>query len=161
MRTAIVFYSMSGNTEFISNIIKKKLKADTIQIEPSKLYPDSGLKKFFWGGRSAMMGEAPELVPYDFNLANYDRIIIGTPVWAGTFVPPIRTFLQENDISGKKVAAYACYSGRGAEKALDKLKKFIGIDAFEAEMTLVDPMIKLSDKNDEAINEFCEKLING
>ena len=93
MKTAIVYYSMSGNTKYVADKIADGIKnsgeVDIIRIEPKKAYPDKGAKKFFWGGKSAVMGETPALQPYEFNLEKYDRIIFGTPVWASTFVPPL------------------------------------------------------------------------
>ncbi len=37
------------------------------------------------------MGEKPKLQPYEFKTELYDRIIFGTPVWASTFAPSLRT----------------------------------------------------------------------
>ena len=103
MKTAIVYYSMSGNTKYVADKIAERIEADIIRIDPVKAYPDKGAKKFIWGGKSAVMGEKPALHPYEFNVEKYDRIILGTPVWASNFAPPIRTFIKENpDIHGKK-----------------------------------------------------------
>ena len=96
MKIAIVFYSLLGNTKYAALKIADKLNADLVEIIPEKEYPNSGLKKFYYGGKSAVMGEIPPLKKYDFNIDNYDYIILGTPVWAGTFTPPIRTFINEN-----------------------------------------------------------------
>ena len=96
MKTAIVYYSMSGNTKYVADKIAEKIDADIIRIEPVKAYPDQGAKKFIWGGKSAVMGETPALQSYEFSAEKYDRIILGTPVWASTFAPPIRSFLKEN-----------------------------------------------------------------
>ena len=86
------------------------------------------------------MGETPALQSYEFSVEKYDRIILGTPVWASTFAPPIRSFLKENpDIQGKRLAVFTCFSGGGADKAIEKMKKYIGIDEFEAELILVYP----------------------
>lgn len=162
MKTAIVYYSMLGNTEYVAEQIKSCLgdtkDMDVIQIEPQKAYPDKGAMKFFWGGKSAVMGEKPKLVPYKFDVGNYDRIILGTPVWASNFAPPLRTFLHENpDISKKEIAVFACCSGDG-KKAIDRLKKYLGIDGFKAEMILIDPKDKPDTKNLNIIKEFCEKI---
>lgn len=46
MKTAIVYYSMGGNTEFAAKKIADKIGADLIRIEPEKAYPDKGFKKF-------------------------------------------------------------------------------------------------------------------
>lgn len=90
MKTAIVYYSMSGNTKYtaekIAQTLQGKDKTDIIKIAPEKAYPDKSARKFIWGGKSAVMGETPKLMPYEFNADKYDRIIIGTPVWASTVV---------------------------------------------------------------------------
>ena len=159
MKTAIVYYSMSGNTKFTAEKIAELMKADLIRIEPVNAYPDRGAKKFFWGGKSAVMGEQPELSPYGFKIDQYDRIIIGTPVWASNFAPPIRTFIYENKgIQEKKIAVFTCFSGGGADKALNKMKQFIGIDKFEAELILIDPKVKEKPENDAKIEAFCSEL---
>lgn len=159
MKTAIVYYSMLGNTEYVAEKIAQKVNADLIRIEPVKAYPDKGVKKFFWGGKSAVMGESPDLCPYEFKVDEYDRIIIGTPVWASNFVPPIRTFINENkNIAEKKLGVFICFSGGGADKAIDKLKKAIGIEQFETELILIDPKEKEMPENDVKIGEFCASL---
>ena len=131
---------------------------DLLRIRPKKAYPDSGFRKFLWGGKSAMMAETPELERYTFNCDQYDRVIIGFPVWAGNITPPIRTFVKENSLKGKKIASFACQSGKGAEKAFQKLKSAIGINELEAEMILFDPKSKPTEQNERKIREFCEKM---
>ena len=158
MNTLIVYYSLEGNTEFAAQKVALMTGADTYEIKPLKEIPKKGFKKFFWGGKSAIMAEAPEIEPHDFDMADYDRIIFGFPVWAGNFTPPIRTFIKENDLSGKTIAAFACQSGVGAEKALSKLKDALGISQFAAEMILIDPKARPSKENELKIKEFCEKL---
>ena len=64
-----------------------------------------------------------------------------------------REALQE-----KKIAAFACQSGSGAEKAFGKLKGLLGIEAFEAELILIDPKTKEDPANEDRIREFCQKL---
>lgn len=159
MKTAVVYYSMSGNTQYAAEKIAKGLGADLIRIEPKKAYPDQGMKKFFWGGKSAMMGEKPKLMPYEFRAEDYDRIIIGTPVWARSFAPPIRTFIVQNpELRGKKIAALISFSGGGADKAGAKLRAAIGIEQLEAELVLIDPKDRPDEANDAKIEEFCKKL---
>lgn len=158
MKTLIVYYSLEGNTQYAAERIAAALGAGTLRLFPEKAYPDSGFKKFFWGGKSALMAETPSLKPYVFDPAAWDRIIIGFPVWAGNMTPPIRTFLKENDLHGKRIAAFACQSGAGAEKALAKLKAALGVDALEAELILIDPKAKPSQDNERKIAEFCASL---
>lgn len=160
MKTAIVYYSMSGNTKYTAEKIAEKINADLIRIEPVKAYPDQGAKKFIWGGKSAVMGEKPKLQPYEFQAEQYDMVIIGTPVWASSFAPPIRTFIYENkNISKRKLAVFTCFSGGGADKAIHKMKKYIGIEKFEAELVLVDPREIIKQENDAKIEAFCSALL--
>ena len=146
-----------ANTGKLALSLEKK---GLIKIEPKKEYPNKGLKKFLWGGKSAIMGETPELEAYNFDVNKYDYIIFGTPVWASSFTPPIRTFINENKekIKGKKLAVFICFMGGEADKAIDKLKQYLEINQFEAELILIDPRNKKSDENDKKIEKFCEKL---
>jgi flavodoxin len=155
MKTLIVFYSMSGNTKNVAKEIAKISGADTLELHPIQKYPDKGMKKFLWGGKSAVMGEKPVLQPYIFNADKYDMIIFGSPVWASSFTPPLRTFIDDNreQLDNKRKAAYVCFMGSGGQKALSKLKKFLGTDSFEAELELGG-----KDDRETKIKNFCEKL---
>lgn len=158
MRTAIVYYSLEGNTDYAAQTISKTLNASTLRIHPKKSYPSSGFRKFLWGGKSAVMAETPELEPYEFNSDAFDRVIIGFPVWAGTIAPPIRTFVKENDLTGKRIAAFACQSGNGAQKAFATLRECLGSSTFEAELVLIDPKDKPSNENEQKLKAFCTQL---
>ena len=159
MKTLIVYYTLEGNTHYAAKKIAAEIGADVLRIKPVKTYPKKGFRKFFWGGKSAVMAETPELEPYTFDASSYDRIVFGFPVWAGNVTPPIRTFIKDNELSGKHIAAFACQSGSGAEKAFEKLKAALGIQELEAELVLIDPKAKPDPMNDKKMSEFCKKLI--
>ncbi len=158
MNKIVIYYSMLGNTYYVAERIRKETGADLLRISPEKAYPDKGFRKFYWGGKSAIMAEKPKLLPYEIDLKQYDLIIFGTPDWASNFVPPLRTFIEENRkaLEGKKIAAYVCCSGAGGNKVLNKLKDFIGIEAFETEAVFIDP--KERKNNEEEISDFCKSI---
>ena len=106
------------------------------------------------------MGDKPELQHYDFNSGDYDCVVLCFPVWAGTFAPPLRTFVEENRsaLENKATGIIACCSGGGADKAIGKLKKFLGTDEAAAELVLIDPKDKPDAANDKRIEDFCLKL---
>ncbi|MBR4764888.1 MAG: flavodoxin domain-containing protein [Lachnospiraceae bacterium] len=158
MKTLIVYYTLEGNTHYAAKKIASLLDADVLRVKPVKTYPRKGFRKFLWGGKSAVMAETPELEPYTFDASAYDRIVFGFPVWAGNVTPPLRTFIKENDLSGKRFAAFACQSGAGAEKAFEKLKTALGIRELDAELVLIDPKAKPDPKNEKKISGFCGKL---
>ena len=151
---------MSGNTALIAEKLSQKLHADLIPLIPQKAYPDKGFRKFIWGGKSALMGDKPKLEPYSFDSSKYDLIIFGTPVWASSFTPPIRSFIDENrdKLTGKRFAVFVCYSGGGADKAIEKLKAFLSVDSFKAQLILVDPKDNPREEDKKMISVFCDSL---
>ena len=157
MKTLIVYYSMGGNTAYAAEKIANRTGADLLRLEPVKAYPDSGFRKFFWGGKSAVMAEKPKLKPYAFDADQYDTIVFGFPVWAGNITPPIRTFLHEHPMPSARYAAFACQSGSGAERAFEKLKGCLGHD-LSATLILIDPKDKPDPAKDLQIDEFCDLL---
>ncbi len=160
MKDLVVYYSLEGNTEYVANRIKDGIGADTLRLIPKKAYHDKGFAKFFWGGKSAVMAEKPKLEECKVDLAAYDRIIFGFPVWASNFTPPLRTFIEDHaeELKGKRFAAFACQSGAGAEKALAKLAKCIGIVDFELTAVFIDPKEKQDKSKDGQIEAFCGAL---
>lgn len=160
MKTLIIYFSLEGNTEYAAERIAEKLSADKLKLVPTKKLATSGFSKFFWNGKSAVMAEKPELEPYNVELSSYDQIVFGFPVWAGTFTPPIRTFVSDNieSLKNKHISAFACQSGAGAEKAFAKLASTIGITSFEHTLILIDPLAKKSQENDLKLLTFAKKL---
>ena len=162
MKTLVVYYSLEGNSRYVAEKIKEceKEKVTLLELKPVKKYPTGAVSKFFWGGKSAVMGEKPELESYSVTLDEYERVIFGFPVWASRFAPPLKTFIDENReaLKDKRIAAFACFAGSGADKALCKLKEELEIDEFEAEVILINPGNKKSHENELKILGFCERL---
>lgn len=160
MKVLIVYYSMSGNVKRTAERIAAKTGADLLQLHPVKAYPDKGAKKYLWGGRSALMGDTPKLQPYIFDADKYDTVVFGTPVWASSVTPPLRTFIKENKekLKGKACAAFVCFMGGGDQKAFQKLKKALETETLAAEMTLNEPSAKPEAESEAAIDAFCRAL---
>lgn len=161
MKTLIVYFSLTGNTAWAARRLADMLEAETLALETEKAYPKRGLGKFFHGGRSAVFGETPALRPYGWDPSAYSRVVFGFPVWAGRLTPPLRTFIRENReaLAGKTIAAFACQSGSGAEKALADLRKCLDAEALAAEAILIDPKDRPKEKNEAALRAFAEKLL--
>lgn len=160
MKRLIVYFSLEGNTEYIANKLADKIGADMLKLVPLKAFADKGFAKFFWGGKAAVMAEKPELESYSFD-ADVDEVIIGFPVWAGNITPPIRTFVSDNfeALKDKRISAFACQSGAGAEKAFAKLKTLLGIDDFYETAIFIDPKEKPSEENDLKLDLFSKRIL--
>lgn len=158
MKTAVIYYSLEGNTKYAAEKIAAELKADLIQLLPVKEYPTGKISKYFWGGKSVTFGEAPALEPYRFDEAQYDLVILGTPIWAGTFTPPLRTFIQRNQLTGKNIALFASCSGGGTEKCFDQLKQATDNTTLISTLRLVDPLKQRDAEVQRNIVDFCRRL---
>ena len=147
---------MHGNVRYVAEKVAKELGADLIELKPVKAYPDKGAMQFIWGGSAVTFKKKPDLEPYSFNASEYDLVIIGTPVWASNFTPPLRTFFEDNDLTGKKIAVIATSAGGNSSKCIQAVKEATKTDALAATLSLTDPKDRPSDDVEKKIGEFIE-----
>lgn len=150
MSTLVVFFSFEGNTKIIADTIAKTLNADIMELKTSKKYPTEGLGKFFWGGKSVLFGEEPELINDSIDLNRYETIFIGTPVWAGSYAPPLKSFISQYKIHGKQIALFASHGGGGAKKCFAKLKDALPGNEFIGEIEFVEPKKNSENSSNQA-----------
>ena len=157
MKALIVYYSLEGNTKDTAEKIARKTGADLLCLEPVKAYPSTGPAKYIQGGLAVISGAKPPLKPYICNLKDYDTVIIGSPIWAGTYAPPIRSFLAEHSLAGKHLAFFACSKSGSADKYFANLQKGLG-SAPVAELSLIDPFQSPAPENEAKISAFCDAI---
>lgn len=111
MKALILYYSYHGNTKRIAEMIREQTGADIARIDTVVPYDTDYNKVVDQGQREISSGYCPELKPFDFDLKNYDTIILGSPVWWYTFAPAMHSFLKQADLSGKTVYPFATNGG--------------------------------------------------
>ncbi|MEL7603140.1 MAG: hypothetical protein AAGU77_08275, partial [Bacillota bacterium] len=74
------------------------------------------------------------------DLSAYDFIVLGTPVWAGSYAAPIHTLVKKHGFSGKKLAFFLCCGGGDTEKCLTRLKNALPGNDFAGELVFVEPL---------------------
>ncbi|MBY9018661.1 MAG: flavodoxin [Candidatus Lokiarchaeota archaeon] len=155
----IVYYSLTGNTHLIAESIKEQTGADIERLKPIKdLNSESGTR-FFWGGMHAKMKQKPKLEPLQHDPNDYDLIFLGTPVWAWTLTPPIRSYLKLHDLSSQPLAIWNCAAGNGI-KAMQRLKKEIPNANIVGENTFTDPLTNDPDGEVKRAKEWAAEIIN-
>ncbi|MCJ7651245.1 MAG: flavodoxin [Candidatus Lokiarchaeota archaeon] len=155
----IVYYSLTGNTHLIAEAIKEQTGADIERLKPIKdLNSESGTR-FFWGGMHAKMKQKPKLEPLKYDPNEYDLIFLGTPVWAWTLTPPIRSYLESNDLSSKALAIWNCAGGNGI-KAMERLKKKLQNVKIAGEKTFTEPLANDPDEQIKRAKEWAAEIIN-
>ena len=123
MKTLIVYYSRTGVTKKVAEILRQKLNCDVEEIIDNK--NRKGPVGYMLSGREAMKKITPPIEPLTKNIADYDLVIVGTPVWAFTMSSPIRTFLTEQKDKIKKTAFFVTESGSGHEKTFQYMAEII------------------------------------
>ncbi|MDR3595626.1 flavodoxin [Clostridium sp.] len=157
LRILIVYYSLEGNVKLIAESIAEEIHSDTLKLEVEKPIPIDN-KKYFVGGKQAMFKEKPKLIPYEFNAENYDVLFIGTPVWAWTYAPAIRTFFEENSVKNKKIALFSCNEG-GNGKTFEKMKKALEGNEFLGEIEFFAPLKGKREESVELAKSWAREMI--
>lgn len=122
MKALVLYYSFEGHTRQIAEVIAQAINADLEAIKPVHELRSHGFSKYIWGGRQAVMGKKPELQALTSNVQDYDVLFIGTPVWAFTYSPPIRTLIHSDLLKDMKVVFFVP-TMVDREKPLKSLKK--------------------------------------
>lgn len=112
-KTLIVYYSYTNNVERIVTELRNQIEADVVEIEPAEKGLDYAADNYAIGSAliSAIRnnpGDAssyPAIDPVSVNLADYDCIIIGAPLWWSNMAAPLQTYLFHNGsrMAGKKI----------------------------------------------------------
>jgi len=120
MKTAIVYYSYSGNTHNVAQAIVEHLTQKGEEAIPVRIRPLQEETSFALQSRDAFFGKKPELYRTLLDLSEYDRIILGSPVWAFRPAPAINTYLSTcSSLEGKEVYCFVTYgSGTGKGRAM-------------------------------------------
>jgi flavodoxin len=123
MKTLIVFFSRTGTTRKVAEIIAEKMGSDIEEIKDT--IDRSGVKGYLKSGRDAMKKRLTKLEPLEKNPADYDLVIIGTPIWGWNMSVPIRTFVTEQKNNLKQVAFFCTMDGSGDEKAFEEMAEIL------------------------------------
>jgi len=123
MKTLVIYYTRTNFTKKIAEELSVKLQT-TIE-EVIDLKNRRGALGFVIAGKDAVQKNLTEIKLPDLNFADYDLVLVGTPVWAGTMAPAIRTILTDKKSELKKVACFATQGGQNLQKVFSEVEKLI------------------------------------
>ncbi len=112
-KNLIVFYSWSGNTRYLASLIAKHIDADMLDLQTVEPYPTDYRTCVTQVNNEVRNNFRPRLKNLPPNIDGYDTIIIGSPVWWHTMAPPIATFIDAFDFSGKIILPFYTHGGSG------------------------------------------------
>jgi len=161
MKSVVIYYSLTGNTNLVAKMIAERIGADMIELKPEKEIPSKGSSKFFLGGKSVMFHEKPKLLNENLSLDGYDTLIIGTPIWARSFTPPVNTFLSENVIKDKTIFFFATHSpGTNTDKCFAKMKEKLTRNRMKGSAGFEDVKKMSAKELDDKVRKFCKQIMD-
>lgn len=156
MKKAVVFYSLSGNTQAAAKEIAEGIGADLIELKLVKPFPTEKSKQLTLGGMQAMFGMKPAIQELSKNIKEYDVLILGTPIWAGTIAAPVHSFLNKYQVLDKIVAAFTFSGGGDNKRCIAKLSK--RLPRLKVEVALANRDSDLAIHNADKIHHFIKEV---
>ena len=128
MKKLFIYYSLTNNGDIVADQLKNN-GYEIRKVITKYKYPKSMFLRILIGGYKATVNKKDKLVDFDTNISNYDKIVIGSPIWNDRLCPPINSVINQLDLKDKKID-FILYSASGkASKAKEKIKNLYGIDA--------------------------------
>ena len=116
-KVLVLYYSQTSNTEQVANEIASRLNADKEAIVAVNPYDGDFHATIERCLQEREQGVLPEIQPVAANLDDYDVIFLGYPVWFGTFAPPVITWLNSVDLSGKTIVPFCTFGSGGLDSS--------------------------------------------
>ena len=122
----VAYFSASGTTKKTAELLAEAAGADLYEITPKVAYTKADLNWMDKKSRSSVemndKKSRPEIEDKDANIAEYDEIILGFPIWWYVAPTIVNTFLEKFDFSGKKVVLFATSGGSGFGNTVKELQ---------------------------------------
>ena len=156
-KVAIIYFSATGTTRKVADFIENKTGGDSIEIEPKYEYTDDDLdynNKNSRANKEQNNSKSRPEIQNNLETDSYDVIYLGYPIWWGDVPKIILTFLDTNDLSGKKVIPFCTSGSSGIEESLNTLKNY------NKDINWTDGKRFSSGTTQDDINEWVDSINN-
>ena len=126
-KVLVAYFSATGTTEDVAEKIAAVTGGELHEIAPEQAYTDADLD---WNNRQSRSSvemndpkSRPALKEKKANMANYDVVYIGFPIWWGVAPHIVNTFIESHDLKGKTLLPFATSGGSGISQAVAALRK--------------------------------------
>lgn len=122
----VAYFSASGTTKRTAEMVAEVNGDDLYEIVPKELYTSADLNWMDKKSRSSVemsnRSFRPEIAGTDVDLASYDEILLGFPIWWYVAPTIINTFLEKYDFTGKKIILFATSGGSSFGNTVKELQ---------------------------------------
>ena len=160
-KTLVTYFTASTGrvTERVAKTLADVIGAELFEIKPVEPYTEADINWMNPLSRCnrEMMGKKDVPVKGKVeNMADYDLLLIGFPIWYGEAPNVVNTFVKGYDLSGKKIALFATSGGGGIEKSVKKLKPYVSDTA-----EIVDAKLFHGSAGTEELKAWVENFSKG
>ena len=132
-KVLVAYFSASGMTKKVAEELAKVEKADLFEIMPETLYTAEDLDWKNEQSRSTLemkdLSCRPAIAGKVENMAQYDVVFVGFPVWWSREPSVVDTFLDAHDFSGKKIVPFCTSGGSGIGETAKRIQEIVGAEA--------------------------------
>ena len=122
-KVLIVYLSRTKNTKAVAEIIHKKVGGDMVALELVTPYPENYKTTVDQVADENTRGYLPPLKTVIGNIAEYDVVFVGFPTWGMQLPPPMKSFLNQYDLTGKTVIPFNTNGGYGIGSSFETVKQ--------------------------------------
>jgi hypothetical protein len=117
VKPLVVYYSLTGKTKLVSQVIAEALNATLVEIKETKPRK-SGPFVYLTGGFAATINRGSKINPIDVDLKQHERIFIGSPNWNSRPAPAVNSFIYQTNFEGRSIIPFFTMGGDNSEKIL-------------------------------------------
>jgi len=121
--TLIVYLTRTGNTEAVARMINEEVGGTLTELEIETPYPEDYQEQVDQVASENARGYLPPLKTKIENIEQYDTIFLGAPTWGMQLPPPMKSFLNEYNLSGKTVIPFNTNGGYGVGSSFDDVEE--------------------------------------
>lgn len=147
-RTLVAYLTRSGNTRVIAETLQRALSADLFEIRPVRPYPADYEEHVAQATRERESSYEPPLAEGVDNMASYDEIYLGFPIWGEAAPQPIISFLKGHDLKAKVLRPFITHGGYGIGSALETLRENA------AAARIAPPFVMEADQERRTLNQI-------
>lgn len=154
----IVYFSWSGNTENVANVIQAQTGAELVKIEPATPYSDDYDEVLTQAQNEQSENARPAIANTMDNIDEYDVIYVGYPNWWGDMPMILYTFFDTYDLSNKTIAPFCTSGGSGLSNTVNEIRDL------EPQATVTEGLhvsSSMADNSQELVSEWLQEMGEG
>lgn len=128
-KTLVTFFSASGVTANVAKVLAEAVSADLKEIKAEVPYTKEDLDYMNPQSRSSVemkdKSSRPAIIKEDVDMAAYDTVFLGFPIWWATAPTIVNTYLESYDFSGKKIILFATCGSSGFGTSLADIQALV------------------------------------